>query len=146
MRGRQGQWLRALIRWGTGIALATVMIGGAGMVYPSGTASQPGAWVLAFVMAGLLGLAVALPPLQAEDDWVRIGLRRKPRIVEEKPPVEPIVIPPPVILQPPRRETRVRLPAQALHVPRIHFPSFHLGKHRHAHRRHARPRHMKAHR
>ena len=66
--------LRSFIRWTTGIALTTAIIGGSCLLFPA-LIGDLGALVLTSSLAVIVGLQVALPPLDPEDDWVRIGQR-----------------------------------------------------------------------
>lgn len=68
--------LRSLIRWSTGIGLASAIIFGSCLLFPA-LFGNAGVLLLTSSLAVIIGLQVALPPLDPEEDWVHLGRHRK---------------------------------------------------------------------
>ena len=106
MKGKVYNGLRLITRIGAGSILTAGIIGAAGFFYPHSLAGNPLGWVMAVVMAVMVGVMVALPPLEEAD--VEIGmdaLRAKEAIKSQKREVLPdqgITV-----LEPPKRQTAV---------------------------------------
>jgi hypothetical protein len=91
------QTLRSTFRWATGIALTATIIGGSCILFPALTGSFT-AMSLTCALAGIIGLSVALPPLDPEDDWVPFGKHtydyeknvEQVETVEKKPASKPV--------------------------------------------------------
>lgn len=95
--------VRAIIRWTTGTVVAVALTTGACFLFP--LLSNLGAFALTLCLSAFIGLNIALPPLDPEDDWVPVRSRvtemaeKKQAVAipetrkaasEEPAPVEPI--------------------------------------------------------
>lgn len=73
--------LRALIRWTTGTLVAAAIIIGASVLFP--ILSSFTALTLTICLSAFIGLNIALPPMDPEDDWVPIRSTIAEESVEE---------------------------------------------------------------
>lgn len=83
--------LRPLIRWTTGTCATAAIITVCCFLFPALTGNFA-AISMTCALAGIIGLSIALPPLDPADDWVPLGLpERYAREDEktEKAPVQP---------------------------------------------------------
>ena len=66
--------IRSLVRWSTGSAVTASIITGSCILFPSLVGSIA-ALTLTSALSIFIGLKVALPPINPEDDWVPIHAR-----------------------------------------------------------------------
>ncbi|MEX0324537.1 MAG: pyridoxamine 5'-phosphate oxidase family protein [Puniceicoccaceae bacterium] len=66
--------IRGAFRWVAGSALATGIIVATGIFYSGGLATNPAGWVMTVVMATMVGLMIALPPL--DESWQTAPVRK----------------------------------------------------------------------
>jgi hypothetical protein len=75
--------LRAIVRWTTGAVVATAITGGACYFFP--LTSSFAALGLTGCLSLFIGLNIALPPLNPEEDWVPIRASMEEPVEEAEP-------------------------------------------------------------
>ena len=117
------KWIPSVVRFIAGTTVGSAIVLVAAQLYPSAIVQSPGGWAMTLVMAILVGVMVALPPLHKEEEWIQVAAKRKQEAESPaRSTVESDAMEPVLAFEPPERRTSVAIDESLLQVPSVEFP------------------------